>query len=178
MVPVCADVVIAALLSLPGQAPPAPVSLSFADLTRMSWHELEAVYRAAAPGDVPSGFVRGRTVYNPCAPLPGPRTHLANAVWKGKHFCPEQATLVNQFAGVRAIRAEIYPGQSLLDGGPAHILDYADTSLIWRSVRDEMREVAPGLYVGAMYIRDCPHPRLKTLFILEACSCTPARGAP
>ncbi|MCI0680572.1 MAG: hypothetical protein L0Y71_00590 [Gemmataceae bacterium] len=147
----------------------AAAPLAFERLTCMSWDELQGLYRDAKPGNVPSGFVRGRTMFNPCEFLPGPRTKIANCLWKGKHFCAEEGTLVNQWLGVRAIRANIYPGVSWLDGQPSLILDYADSSLIWRDARDEMREVAPGLYVGFMHVRRCPEPRLKTLFVLKAC---------
>lgn len=165
---------LAGLLGLPrgaagqaAQAPP-PAPLTFQRLTCMSWAELETIYRSAKPGDVPVGFVRGRTLYHPCAALAHVRTNIANRLWKGKHFYPEDATLINQWPGFRAIRADISMGTSWLDGQPAHILDYADKSFVWRDVRDEMRQVGPGLYVGAMYLRDCPAPRLKTLFVLEA----------
>ncbi len=148
-----------------------PPPLTFDRLACMGWDELQNLYHNAQPGTVPSGFVRGRSLFNPCETLAGPRTKVANCLWKGKHFCPEDGTLVNQWLGVRAIRANIYTGESWLDGKPAHILDYADTSHIWHNARDEMRQVAPGLYVGAMYIRGCPEPRIKTMFILEACQC-------
>ena len=146
-------------------APP----LTFERLSCMSWHELQELYRNAAPGTLPCGFVRGRSLFNPCEALAGPRTRVANCLWKGKHFCPDDGTLVNQWLAVRAIRANIYPGDSWLDGKPAHILDYGDSSFIWRNARDEMRQVGPGLYVGAMFIRGCPAPHIKTMFILEAC---------
>jgi hypothetical protein len=79
--------------------------------------------------------------------------------------------LVNQWAGVRAIRASVCPGPSWLDGKPAIILDYSATSRVWSDVRDEMREVSPGLYLGAMYLRRCPEPRLKLYFVLQTCAC-------
>lgn len=142
--------------------------LTYERLTCMTWDELQQLYRNAQPGNVPTGFVRGKSLFNPCDKLAGPRTKVANCLWKGKHFCPDDATLVNQWLGVRAIRANIYPGESWMDGKPALILDYADSSIIWRDARDEMREVAPGLYVGAMYIRGCPQPRIKTMFVLQA----------
>ena len=145
---------------------------TFARLTCMSWDELQNLYRNAQPGTVPAGFVRGRSLFNPCEFMSGPRTKVANCLWKGKHFCPEEGALINQWLGVRAIRANISTGESWLDGKPALILDYADTSRVWHDARDEMREVAPGLYVGAMYLRGCPAPRIKTMFVLEA-SCAP-----
>jgi hypothetical protein len=56
--------------------------------------------------------------------------------------------LVNQWLGVRAVRASVGYGPSWLDGGPSIVVDYAATSRVWRDVRDEVREVAPGLYLG------------------------------
>jgi hypothetical protein len=41
---------------------------------------------------------------------------------------------------------------SWLDNQPAIILDYSKTSLVARSVRDEIREVGPGTYLGIVYI--------------------------
>jgi hypothetical protein len=146
-------------------------TLSFEVLACASFHELESLYRQAAPGTMPTGFVRGRTVYCSHDFLAGSRARIANFFWKGKHFCDQDSSLINQFLGVRAIRAHTYPGTSSLDGQPAWILDYAHTSLLWKDVRDEMREVAPGLYVGAMYERRCPEPHLKLFFVLEAGSC-------
>ena len=109
--------------------------------------------------------IAGTSSFSPCIFLAGPREGVANFVWQGKHFC--DATLINQWRGVRMIKAEVGPGDSWLDGRPAHILDYRHTSLLWSDVRDETREVSPGVYVGAMYQRRCPEPRLKLLFILE-----------
>lgn len=142
--------------------------LSWERLACMGWGELQSLYRDAQPGSLPAGFVRGRSLFNPCEKLAGSRTKVANCLWRGKHFCPEDCTLVNQWLGVRAIRAHTYAGESWHDGKPALILDYADSSFVWRKARDEMREVAPGLYVGMMHIRDCPQPRIKTMFILQA----------
>jgi hypothetical protein len=146
--------------------------LTFERLTCMNWDELQCLYRDAQPGHMPCGFVRGRSLFPPCEFLSGARTKVANCLWKGKHFCPEDGTLVNQWLGIRAIRANTSMGESWLDGKPALILDYADTSRVWHDARDEMREVAPGLYVGMMHLRGCPEPRIKTMFVLEAC-CAP-----
>src|SRR5262245_28921219 len=146
--------------------------LTFERLTCMTWDELQCLYRGAESGRLPCGFVRGRSLFPPCEFLSGARTKVANCLWKGKHFCPEDGTLVNQWLGIRAIRANTSVGESWLDGKPALILDYAEMSRVWRDARDEMREVAPGLYVGMMHLRGCPEPRIKTMFVLEAC-CAP-----
>jgi hypothetical protein len=140
---------------------------SLEQLAAMPWSELEGLYGQAAPGAIPDGFARGRVVYPPGERLGGAKAHAAGLLWHGKHFCAADGTLVNQWLGVRAIRARVCYGPSWLDGRPSIILDYSETSRRWADVRDEMREVAPGLYVGAMYLRRYPEPRLKLLFVLE-----------
>jgi hypothetical protein len=140
---------------------------SLEQLAAMPWAELERLYRDAAPGAVPDGFARGRVVYPPCEQMGAAKAHAAGLLWRGKHFCAADGTLVNQWLGGRAIRARVAYGPSWLDGRPSIILDYSGTSRRWADVRDEMREVAPGLYVGAMYLRRCPEPRLKLLFVLQ-----------
>ncbi len=149
-------------------APGSDAAVTPAELTRMSWADLEAIYRVATPGRPPCGFAPGRVVYCPDSLLGGFKSRASQLVWRGKHFCPEQEALVNQWLGVRAIRASVTHGASWLDGNPAIILDYSATSRVWHNVRDEMREVAPGVYLGIMYVRQGAGPRPKLYFVLDA----------
>ncbi|MGI8729918.1 MAG: hypothetical protein ACR2LK_08005, partial [Solirubrobacteraceae bacterium] len=65
--------------------------------------------------------------------------------------------------GLRAVRAKVYREESWFDGKDAIILDYSKSSLLARGIRDEIREVAPGLYLGIVYVR-----RMKTInFVLQ-----------
>jgi hypothetical protein len=48
-------------------------------------------------------------------------------------------------------------------------MEYAPGTPILGNVRDEIREIAPGLYLGRLYER-CP-PRFLGYFALEAVSC-------
>ena len=60
-------------------------------------------------------------------------------------------------------------GPSCLDGKPSIVMDYGETSLVWADVRDEVREVAPGLYLGRMYrLKPCG-PEFQMFFALQAC---------
>jgi hypothetical protein len=156
-----------------GQGPPAgpvaPPVCSLDDLARLSWCELEALYRSAGPAPVPDGFVRGRAFYPPDEAMAGAKAKVVGALWRGKDFRPAEGVMVNQWRGLKAIRARVCYGPSWLDGGPSLVLDYQDTSRVWSEVRDEVREVAPGLYLGIMYRRRCPHPQLKCFFALQAC---------
>ncbi len=65
------------------------------------------------------------------------------------------------------IRGQLYQGPSWLDGAPALVLDYSQTSRIYADNRDEIRQVAPGLFLGLMYDRTTAPPRLSMYFALE-----------
>jgi hypothetical protein len=143
-------------------------------LACMSWEELERLYRDSGPGAIPVGYARGRAIYCPGARLSGVKSGVANALWHGKHFAADGGTLVNQWCGFKAIRAQVCYGPSWLDGSPSIIMDYGHTSHVWSDVRDEIREVAPGLYVGVMFLRHDPQPRLKMFFALD---CRPSCAA-
>ena len=150
---------------------PTPQIHSLEQLAGLSWSELETVYCSSSPGAIPAGYARGMPLYDPASSLTGLRTKVTRALWRGKHFRCD-GSLINQWCGLRAIRAEVYHGVSWLDGGPAVIMDYGKSSRVWADVRDEVREVAPGLFLGVMYKRRCPQPRLKMFFALDARSPT------
>jgi hypothetical protein len=155
----------------PGTACVAP-RLSIEQLACMSWGELEQLYREASPGNCPTGFVHGRAIYCPGKKFSAVKNKATACIWRGKIFDPCCATMINQWRGVRAIRARVYEAESWLDGKPALILDYQGTSRVWNDIRDEFREVCPGVWVGIMYRRGCPCPTLGTFFALEApCGC-------
>jgi hypothetical protein len=149
-------------------APAANPTLSLEQLTCMSWEDLEQIYRQAVAGTIPAGYARGRAIYCPGAFLSPARSKITKTIWHGKLFCPADSTLVNQWClGIRAIRARVASGPSWLDGEPAIIMDYCGMSHVWNEVRDEIREVAPGLYLGVMYRRKAAQPQRKMFFALE-----------
>jgi hypothetical protein len=150
---------------------PTPRNYSFAQLTCMSWPELDQLYRQLGPGPIPDGYARGKAIYCPGEKLAGMKSRTTDHLWQGKHFCAANQTLINQWSGLKAIRARVTYGPSWLDGNLALILDYGDTSHVWADVRDEMREVSPGLYLGAMFLRRCPCPKQKVFFVLEMNPC-------
>lgn len=80
---------------------------------------------------------------------PGP-----SQFWQGKGFAQDGATGYNRFDGEARLRT-FRPGveSSLLDGQPCLALDYGadDCDAFWGGLlgmRDELREVSPGLYLG------------------------------
>ena len=144
-----------------------PGGWSLDALSRLNPLELESLYRSAPPAPLLSGRVRGRALLRPGTRVGPSLSKAAGMAWQGKVFRGD-GTAINKFFGLPAIRAEVGPGVSWMDGGPALILDYRDTSRIYRPYRDEIRQVAPGLYLGAMYRRTCPAPTFVMYFALEA----------
>ena len=73
--------------------------------------------------------------------------------WKGKVFNREKGDLKNKILpfGIKAVRAKVYKEASWFDGEETIVLDYSKTSFFARKVRDEIREVAPGLFLGLVY---------------------------
>jgi len=53
--------------------------------------------------------------------------------------------------GIQAIEATIYKQDSWYDGQPCIVLDYSKTSFVARQVRDEIREIAPGVFLGLVF---------------------------
>jgi hypothetical protein len=53
--------------------------------------------------------------------------------------------------GIKAIVARVYKGPSLLDGKECIVLDYSETSLVASHVRDEIRQIETGFYLGKVY---------------------------
>ena len=68
----------------------------------------------------------------------------------------------------RPSRGTSTTGPSWLDGAPSMILDYRGTSRIYGNYRDEIREVAPGLYLGLMYDRTTAPASLKRYFAFDS----------
>jgi len=135
-------------------------------LVRMSNADLTALYMASPPGSVPSGYTPGRSIKNPGSRRTVLNSRATRLVWQGKIF-RDDGTMVNRLFGVgRAIPAEVYMGHSLLDGQPSLIFDYSKSRL-WPDVRDEVREVSPGLYLGIMY-RGRGQMEQKQFFTLDA----------
>ena len=136
------------------------------ELVRMPAADLTALYSAAPPAPAPSGFVPGRAIKNPGSRTTAPNARATRLIWQGKIF-RDDGTMINRVFGAgRAIPADVYVGESLLDGQPALILDYS-RSRLWPEVRDEIREVSPGLYLGIMY-KGKAQPEQKMFFTLDA----------
>jgi hypothetical protein len=131
-----------------------PVPLDVGQLLRLPRAELDALFARIDAGPVPDGEYRG-TLILPLAPrvLRGAAAIAGSLVWRGKVFDAGAGRVTNRVLplGLRTVTAEVRKAPSRLDGRECIVLDYSPTSLIARGVRDELRLVRPGLYLGRAY---------------------------
>jgi hypothetical protein len=138
------------------------------DLLALAPAELEALYRGGRAVGVPDGRVRGTVLTAPGTGRAKALSRGARVLWQGKVVDAANGRAVNRFLGVPVVAGRLYLGNSLLDGAPALVLDYRETSHVYRKYRDEIREVAPGLYLGRMMDVSRSPATLKLQFALEA----------
>ncbi len=147
------------------QAPAGATSLD--QLLRMNPAELESLYRHGTAVAIPSGPIKGTALLSPGSRRTRALSRGARLFWQGKVFEPGGTTAVNRFFGLQVVRAQVMQGPSWLDGGPALVLDYSQTSRVYADNRDEIRQVAPGLFLGLMYDRTTAPPGLVMYFALQ-----------
>jgi hypothetical protein len=68
-------------------------------------------------------------------------------------FDASKGTLKNKILafGLEAIIAKVYKAPSWLDGKECIVLDYSETSIVASRIRDEIRLIDPGFYLGKVY---------------------------
>jgi hypothetical protein len=128
--------------------------LDVAHLLTTSPEGLDALFRESPAGDIPRGEGTGTVIIQPGTAVSARAATLIRLLaWQGKVFDPVRGELRNRISpfGVKAIRAEVYVGTSLVDGHESIVLDYSKTSLIAHWVRDEIRLVGPSLYLGIAF---------------------------
>lgn len=131
------------------------MAVTVSQLLDMSQDELDDLFRESPPGPVPEGEAAGTAIVAPGTVLADVASRVVQAIaWQGKVFDPVSGTLKNRItpAGVAEIAARVYTEASWFDEKPCIVLDYSDTSFVAQSVRDEIREVAPQLYLGIVFI--------------------------
>jgi hypothetical protein len=125
------------------------------ELLKMSQAELDDLFVQAAAGDIPSGEAKGMAIVAPGTTYSQDIANFINHfAWQGKVFDPTKGVLRNKILpfGLNAIIAKVYKGPSWLDNKECIVLDYSETSLLAHWVRDEIRQVAPHVYLGRVYL--------------------------
>lgn len=123
-------------------------------LLEMSQEQLDDLFRASPVGDIPNGPAKGTAIIAPGTKFSEPISEIINFFgWQGKVFDADKGVLKNKVLafGFEAILARVYKGPSWLDGQECIVLDYSDTSLLAHYVRDEIRLIGPGFYLGKVY---------------------------
>jgi hypothetical protein len=143
--------------------PPAIDTAKTSDLTvpvlmKMSQKELDDLFCKSPPGPIPEGTSSGTAIVAPGTFWTRLIDRFVRRVaWQGKVFTKspdgKDATLQNRIGpvGTELIVARVYYTESWLDQKECIILDYSKTSLLARKIRDEIRLVAPGLYLGKVW---------------------------
>lgn len=171
-------------MSAPAQATQEETStLDLTALRSMSFEELEALYRTAKKpstmanldGDAKGAMLAWRH--------PGPFAALLRALgrsrgfpWMGKSF---KSLNGDKGEGINRINLQVYQTRwfpfgtrfdaSFLDGKPTLVLDYArpGNPPFIRQIVDEVREAAPGLYLGPAALKVGGKPRLILFFAVS-----------
>lgn len=159
----CATAALTPTVAAQAPCPPTPESL-----LRTSRCELLELYRCGHPAAVPTGFVRGWAIFKPGRWTTVPRAHFTHLLWQGKEFTCDGGTMINHVAGLKVVKANVFTDTSWFDGKPTLVFDYCGASKLFGNVRDEVREVAPGVYLGLTYLRKKDGPELAVFFVLDA----------
>lgn len=165
-------------MSATAKAPQSPLSID--DLRQMSFTELDQIYRNATRpatlADLNGPALGAMLAWR--SPASGPIASLLRSCaesalfpWKGKTFAAESnegGEGINRidfkFTRTEWFRFGTRFDASFLDGQPTFVLDYSrpgNPPLI-KDIVDEVREVAPGLYLGpaALKVNGKPRPIL------------------
>src|SRR5215467_12449165 len=129
--------------------------LTVPELLKMSQDELDELYTSSPAGDIPDGDCQGTVIVGPGTAMTPVKAKLMHVFgWQGKVFDKKKGRLVNKIlpTGHHAIVAEVYKDKSWYDGKECIAIDYSKTSLVAKWIRDEIRLIAPGMYLGVMYL--------------------------
>ena len=131
-----------------------------ADLLGMSRDRLDEVFRTSPAGQIPEGRSRGTAIVFPGSWIDRIVRGIVRVFWwKGKVFRRDNASgeernslknLISPFA-IRLFEANVYRENSWFADGEAIILDYSKSSFLVRKIRDEIRQVTEGLYLGQVF---------------------------
>lgn len=126
-------------------------------LMDMSQKELDDLFSSVPAGPLPDGEAEGTAIVAPGTTFSPLIARFINSfAWQGKVFDGKKGVLRNKILpfGLNAILANVYKEKSWLDGKECIVLDYSDTSLVAQWIRDEIRAIAPGVYLGKVYWDD------------------------
>ena len=120
--------------------------------------ELDEIYRNAEPGAMPTGDMRGTAILAGSIFSKIVAAFARMFAWQGKVFDMfaedgQVGILVNKISpfSLTFIIAKVYREPSWMDGKATIVIDYSKTSFFAKVIRDEIREVEPGVYLGKVW---------------------------
>ena len=123
-----------------------------------SREELDEIYRNAESGAIPEGDTQGTAILAGSAFSKTVAAFARILAWQGKVFDlfssdRQSGILVNKITpfSMRCIIAKVYRDKSWLDGKETIVIDYSKTSFLAKAIRDEIREVEAGVYLGKVW---------------------------
>jgi hypothetical protein len=123
-------------------------------LLQMPSADLDTLFSNSPAGDIPNGSAKGTAIIAPDTKFSADIAEFITLfVWQGKTFDAQKGVLRNRILpiGLNAIIAKVYKGPSWLDQKECVVLDYSDTSVVAHWIRDEIRLIGPGFYLGRVY---------------------------
>ena len=124
------------------------------ELLSMSQQELDDLFSSSPAGEIPNGQAEGTAIIASGTRFNAEIASLINIfAWQGKTFDAAHGVLTNRILafGLNAIVAEVYKSASWFDNKECIVLDYSKTSLVAKHIRDEIREIDSGTYLGLVY---------------------------
>jgi hypothetical protein len=131
------------------------MAVTVAEMFKMSQQQLDDLFTQSLTGEIPNGEAKGTAIIAPGTFYTQDIANfINNFAWQGKVFDAARGVLRNKILpfGLNAIVATVYKGPSWLDNKECIVLDYSETSLVAHWIRDEIREVAPHVYLGKVYL--------------------------
>ncbi len=132
-----------------------PTVKSWLDKSR---EELDQIYRDAPAGEIPFGDTQGTAILAGSGFAKFVATFSRLFAWQGKVFDlfsadRQSGVLVNKVSpfSLKLIVAKVYRDKSWIDDKDTIVIDYSKTSLLAKVIRDEIREVEPGVYLGKVW---------------------------
>lgn len=123
-------------------------------LLEMTNAQLDDLFTNSPTGEIPNGEAKGTAIVAPGTRFSWEIAEFINHfAWQGKTFDAAKGVLRNRILpfGLNAIIATVYKGPSWFDNKDCIVLDYSETSLVARWIRDEIRQIDPGFYLGRVY---------------------------
>jgi len=130
------------------------MAYNVAKLLTMTESELGDLFSSVEAGPIPDGEGEGTAIIAPDTPFTPEIAQFINIfAWQGKVFNAQKMVLLNRITvfGLHAILARISREPSWIDGKECIVLDYSETSFVAHWIRDEIRLISPGLYLGRVF---------------------------